>query len=137
MTAINLSALVGLGFQAIAAVWLVKLEIQKGRIIAKRHKVIEDLKYAIKVRKRLVDEVITQTKATNELLRQGAPKGTPDRYSLDEAVASYVHQMDDLARKIEDLKEESVPQEFPELSLLGAAILIIVGMLLQIPLTVK
>jgi len=137
MTPVNVSALVGLGLQALAAVWLVKLEIQKGFIARQRQKSLEDLKYAIKVRKRLIDEVVAQTKATNETLRQGAPKETPDRYSLDEAVASYVHQMADLTREIEDLRDEPMPEEFPELRLLGAAILIIVGMLLQIPLTLK
>ena len=136
MTAANFLALIGLGLQTIAAAWLVKLELQKGRIAAQRQRRIDDLKYAIKAREHLIEEVISQTKATNALLAQGAPTGTPDRYSLQEAVASYAKQVRDLERKREDLKDE-VSDEFPELRLLGAIILIIIGALLQVPLILK
>jgi hypothetical protein len=134
---VTIAAVLGLVLQAVAAVWIVKLEIRKGRIRAHKQKLIEDAKYARNQRKIAIDEVITQTKATNELLGRGAPKGTPDRYSLDEAVASYVHQMGDLTVQIENLKEEREVEEFPELTLLGTAILVIFGALLQIPLIFK
>jgi len=137
MTAINALALVGLGLQTVAAVWLVKMELQKGRIVVKRQRLIEDLKYTIKDRESLINEVIAQTRTTNALLGRGAPKGTPDRYSLEEAVASYRQQIDDLVRKKEVLRDEPGPEEFPELRLLGAIILVIVGALLQIPLILK
>lgn len=136
MTAATLSALAGLGLQTIAAAWLVKLELQKGFIARQRQQRIDDLKVAIKDRERLIQEVIAQTKATNALLAKGAPPGTPIRYSLEEAVASYVRQIDELERKREELKDV-VAEEFPELRLVGAIILIVIGALLQVPLILK
>jgi hypothetical protein len=136
VTAANLLALTGLGLQTIAAAWLVKLEFQKGYIARHRQQRIDDLKFAIKARERLIEEVIAQTRATNALLAQGAPPGTPNRYSLTEAVASYVKQIDELERKREELKDV-VAEEFPELRLLGAIILIVIGALLQVPLILK
>lgn len=129
-------ALDGLGFQTVAAAWLLKLELQKGRIAAQRQRRVDDLKFAIKAREHLIEEVIAQTRATNALLAQGAPPGTPDRYSLEEAVASYVKQIDELERNREELKDV-VAEEFPEGRLLGAMLLIIIGALLQIPLIMK
>ena len=136
VTTANVLALAGLGFQTIAAAWLGKLELRKGRFVAQKQRRIDDLKFAIKDRERLIEEVIAQTKATNALLAQGAPRGTPDRYSLEEAVASYAKQIDELERNKEELKDD-VAEEFPELSLLGAIVLIVIGALLQIPLIMK
>lgn len=136
MAAANVSALVGLGLQTVAAAWLAKLELRKGYIAAQRQRQIDALKYAIKDRERLIDEVLAQTRETNAILAKGAPEGTPDRYSLKDAVASYVKQIEELALKKEDFKEE-VTEEFPALGLVGAIILIIVGGLLQIPLVMK
>ena len=136
VTAANLLALAGLGLQTIAAAWLVRLELQKGRIARQRQQRIDDLKFAIKDRERLIEEVIAQTRATNALLARGAPPETPDRYSLEEAAANYVKQIDELERKREELKDV-VAEEFPELRLLGAIILIVIGALLQVPLILK
>jgi hypothetical protein len=81
-------------------------------------------------------EVIAQTKATNAALAEGAPAGTPDRYLLEDAVASYVQQNKDLERKKEEFKDH-VSDAFPELGLLGAAVLISLGARLQVPLILK
>jgi hypothetical protein len=133
----NTSALIGLGLQTAAAVWLVKLELRKGHVEDQRQRHIDALRHAIKDRERLIDEVIVETKATNARLAQGAPKGQPDRYSLEEAVASYRQQIDGLARNKEDLRDAFTTEESPALGLVGAIILIIVGALLQVPLLLK
>jgi hypothetical protein len=129
-------ALIGLGLQTIAAAWLVKLELQKGRFAAERQRRIDDLKFAIKARERLIEEVVSQTRATNALLARGAPPGTPDRYSLEEAASSYVKQIDELERNRQELKDDAA-EEFPELRLLGAIVLIVIGSLFQVPLILK
>ena len=75
MAAANVSALVGLGLQTVAAAWLAKLELRKGYIAAQRQRQIDALKYAIKDRERLIDEVLAQTREQTQFLQRARQRG--------------------------------------------------------------
>jgi hypothetical protein len=126
-------SVIGIVLQAFAAVWLVNLELRRGRFAADRKARLNQLQAAIGARQEASKVVVKQTQEANELLRKGMPEGTPDRYSIEQAIASYATQIASLEQTAKKVEAEASPVEFPELGLVAVILMIVVGAVLQLP----